>query len=332
MKSQASLAIFTGAMPGKAWFNALRRPLGTLAVLVVLLAIFTAANPDAFTRWTTYNSVLITVPVVIMLVVPLTFVVVSGEIDLSFPSIMGLAGWAFALTCQAGYSPFLGVAAALVTGIAAGWLVGILVVGFGLSSLVATLGMNFMLRGVINLATEGHAIAIPALRESALYDVMAGKVFGLPAQLLWAILFVVAATLLFHFHRFGTRTQCVGDNPESAAQMGVPVDRVRIQVFIFVGVGAALAGVFSVMINFVWWPTSGEGYMLPVIAAVFVGGTPTWGGVGTIVGGAFGALIVSFIEMGVLAAGLAGFYTQFFNGLIIVLALIGHRLHGKRVR
>ena len=72
--------------------------------------------------------------------------------------------------------------------------------------------------------------------------------------------------------------------------------------------------------------------MLPVIAAVFVGGTPTWGGVGTIVGGAFGALIVSFIEMGVLAAGLAGFYTQFFNGLIIVLALIGHRLHGKRVR
>jgi simple sugar transport system permease protein len=320
------------AMPARTWTGALRRPLGTLAVLVALLAIFTAANPDAFTRWTTYNSVLIAVPVVIMLVVPLTFVVVSGEIDLSFPSIMGIAGWAFALACQAGWSPFLALVAALVAGVASGWLVGLLVVGFGLSSLVATLGMNFMLRGVINLGSEGHAIAIPALRQSALYELLAGKALGIPMQMIWAILFVVFATLLFHFHRFGVRTQCVGDNPESAAQMGIPVDRVRVQVFVFMGFGAALAGVFSVLINFVWWPTSGEGYLLPVVAAVFVGGTPTWGGVGTIVGGALGALIVSFIETGVLAAGLAGFYTQFFNGLIIVLALIGHRLHGKRVR
>ena len=72
------------------------------------------------------------------------------------------------------------------------------------------------------------------------------------------------------------------------------------------GFGAALAGVFSTMINFTWWPTSGDGYLLPALASVFVGGTPTWGGIGTVVGGAIGALIVSFIQTGIVSAGLDG--------------------------
>jgi len=76
------------------------------------------------------------------------------------------------------------------------------------------------------------------------------------------------------------------------------------------------------MVNYTWWPTTGDGYLLPAIASVFVGGTPTWGGVGTITGGAIGALTVSFIQSGIVAAGLSGFYVQFFNGLIIILALL----------
>ena len=80
------------------------------------------------------------------------------------------------------------------------------------------------------------------------------------------------------------------------------------------------------------WPTTGDGYLLPAIASVFVGGTPTWGGVGTIAGGAIGALTVSFIQSGIVAAGLSGFYVQFFNGLIIILSLLGHRWNQKRYR
>ena len=113
--------------------------------------------------------------------------------------------------------------------------------------------------------------------------------------------------------------RAVGDNPDSAGQMGINVARVRILTFVFMGLGAALAGVFSTMVNFTWWPTTGDGYLLPAIASVFVGGTPTWGGVGTIAGGAIGALTVSFIQSGIVAAGLSGFYVQFFNGLIIIL-------------
>ena len=125
----------------------------------------------------------------------------------------------------------------------------------------------------------------------------------------------------------------IGDNPDSAGQMGVERQLgPRRQPSSSWASARRFAGIFSTMINFTWWPTTGDGYLLPAIASVFVGGTPTWGGVGTIVGGAFGALIVSFIQSGIVAAGLSGFYVQFFNGLIIILSLLGHRWNQVRYR
>ena len=86
------------------------------------------------------------------------------------------------------------------------------------------------------------------------------------------------------------------------------------------------------MINFTWWPTQGFGYLLLGLAGVFVGGTPTWGGVGTIFGAVFGSGVIAYMETGIVAMGWSGLWRQFFNGLIILLALLGHRLHGERVR
>ncbi len=189
-----------------------------------------------------------------------------------------------------------------------------------------------MLRGLILIVTQGKSIALLDLRDSATASLFAGDIFGLPVQVLWALAFVLLAALLFNRHRFGARVHVVGDNPDSAAQMGINTRRVRVATFAFMGFGAALAGVFTTLVNFTWWPTTGDGYLLPAIASVFVGGTPTWGGVGTIAGGAIGALTVAFIQTGIVASGLSGFYVQFFNGLIIVLALLGHRWNQKRYR
>jgi len=309
-----------------------RAALGTLAVFVVMIAIFMAASPRVFLHWPIYDSVLVTLPVALCLVVPLVFVVTVGEIDLSFPATMGFSAWIFALVVHFGLSPFLGIVAALLTGMALGAGVGALVVTAGLSSLIATLGMNYMLRGFILIITQGKSIALLELQDTTAGALFGGEVFGIPVQIFWALGFVVFAGLLFNRHKFGARVRAVGDNPDSAAQMGVNVARVRILTFVFMGLGAALAGVFSTMVNFTWWPTTGDGYLLPAIASVFVGGTPTWGGVGTIAGGAIGALTVSFIQSGIVAAGLSGFYVQFFNGLIIILALLGHRWNQKRYR
>jgi simple sugar transport system permease protein len=114
--------------------------------------------------------------------------------------------------------------------------------------------------------------------------------------------------------------------------MGIDVEQIRVASFVFVGFGAALAGFLTTLINVTWWPSTGEGYFLTALASVFVGGTPTWGGTGTVIGGTLGALIVSFIQTGVVGAGLSGFYVQFFNGLIIVLSLLGHRWNQARYR
>jgi simple sugar transport system permease protein len=171
-----------------------------------------------------------------------------------------------------------------------------------------------------------------SLRETWAFTLFSSSFLGVPVQFFWAIAFTLFSILLFNRHRFGAHVHIVGDNPDSAWQMGINVNLVRVKTFVFVGIGAAIAGVFSTMINFTWWPTSGDGYLLPVLASVFVGGTPTWGGIGTVFGGAVGALTVSFIQTGIVGAGLSGFYVQFFNGLIIILSLLGHRWNQIRYR
>jgi simple sugar transport system permease protein len=309
-----------------------RAALGSLAVFVLMLLFFFVANPRVFSTWGLYTSVMTTLPVALFMVVPLVFVVTAGEIDLSFPSIFGFSSLAFAVAVQAGFDPFVGIVAAVATGVALGLGTGALVVYGGLSSLVATLGMNFMLRGAILISTQSKSIAMPGLAESWAFKLFASKLFGVPVQMFWAVLFVVICGLLYKRHRFGAQVHIVGDNPDSANEMGINVNLVRVKVFGFIGLGAALAGVCSTMINFTWWPTSGDGYLLPVIASVFVGGTPTWGGIGTVSGGAVGALTVAFIQTGVVGAGWSGFYVQFFYGLIIILSLIGHRWNQARYR
>lgn len=318
--------------PLQGFILANRASLGSLAVFLTMLLIFIIANPKVFTSWALYSSVLTTLPVAIFLTVPLVFIVTVGEIDLSFPATMGFAAWMFALVVKAGFDPFLGMAAAIITGAALGALVGALVVYGNLSSLIATLGMNFVLRGVILIFTEGKSIAMPTLNQTAAFRIFSSEVFGLPIQIVWAVIFTIFCSLLYSRHRFGVQVHIVGDNPDSASQMGINVNLVRLKTFVFVGIAAAIAGVFSTMINFTWWPTSGDGYLLPVLASVFVGGTPTWGGIGTVFGGAIGALTVSFIQTGIVGAGLSGFYVQFFNGLIIILSLLGHRWNQIRYR
>jgi ribose/xylose/arabinose/galactoside ABC-type transport system permease subunit len=309
-----------------------RPAIGSLLVATLMIIAFWIGNPEVFGQWNIYRAVLIGLPVVLFVVVPLVFVVTVGEIDLSFPATIGMSGWVFALVVQAGYDPFLGMIAAICTGLFLGFCVGWLVVHANLSSLIATLGMNFMLRGLIQINTEGRSIALVALPKSGAYKIFAGEFAGIPLQFLWAVLFVLVCALIYNRHRFGARVHIAGDNPDAAQQMGINVKRVRLQSFVFVGLGAALAGVFAVFINYTWYPTSGESYLLPGLAAVFVGGTAPWGGIGTVIGSAIGAFTVSFIQTGVVGVGLSGFFVQFFYGLIIILSLLGHRWNQVRYR
>lgn len=324
--------------PFMQWVKRNRRAVSALVILIVMLGIFTLLNPRVFTNPITYRSIFISLPISLFVVVPMVFIVASGEIDLSFPATAGITSWVFAAAVRDGWDPFAAFVPALLLGMIVGVIVGTLVTYVGLSSLVATLGMNFLMRGIINMGTEGVAIQFPQMRETAMWQMFVGRIEdfpwmrGFPVQMFWGVLFVLLGWVLFNRHKFGTQVQIVGDNPDSATEMGINVKRVKISAYVFMGIGAACAGVLSVLVNLNWWPTTGDGLLLPTLAAVFVGGTPTWGGIGTVVGSALGSGIISSIETGIIAAGLTGYVTQFFNGLVIIISLVGHRFNGPRYR
>ena len=308
------------------------RALSSIGYFLILIIFFFIGAPDVMTRLNLHQSVFTMLPILIFIVLPLVFVVTTGEIDLSFASTFGLASYVFALLVKTGLDPFICFILGIISGALTGIAMGCLVVYGRVSSLIASLGAMFLIRGFILVLSNQRSITFMEVEEHWLRPLLVGKFYGFPMQIFWAALFTIFSYYLFRKHVFGIHVHHVGDNPESAAQMGINVNKVRITAFMYVGIGAALAGIFSSLINFTWWPTQGSGYLLLALAAVFVGGTPTWGGVGSILGGVFGVGIIQYMEVGIVSIGWSGLWRQFFNGLIIILAVLGHRFHGKRIR
>lgn len=310
-----------------------RRALSALLVFVILMLFFVIANPKVFLDTHIYTAVFESLPIRIVLVLPLVFVIVSGEIDLSFVSNMTFSLWAFAATAKAGWNPFLSALLAVSVGGFVGLINGLLVTRVGLPSLMTTLGMNFLLQGLAIGGAGTIGIPLTFLEGTPFYNTFVGHIGNLPAQMVWALVFLVVATLLFNYHKFGSHVCCVGDNLESSREMGIHTARVKTLAFVYVGMAAGIAGVLYGLIYRVFFARFKPGeLMLAVLASAFIGGTPTWGGVGTMIGAFFGACTVRFIQTGIIEVGLTGFWTQFFNGLIILLALAAHKLHEPRHR
>ena len=313
--------------------NKIGRAFGSMGYFIILMLIFLIGAPEAWLRPNLHQSVFVMMPTLIFLVIPLVFLVASGEIDLSFASTYALAAYIFAILVKSGIDPALAILAGVISGAVVGALVGALIVYGRLSSLVASLGVLFLLRGLILVLTESRSITMmDELENHWVYHLLVGNFYGFPMQMLWALAFVIFSYYLFNKHVFGIHIHHVGDNYVSAEQMGINVKAVKIKAFMFVGLGAGIAGIFTTLITYSFFPTQGFGYLLLALAAVFVGGTPYWGGLGTIAGAVFGVGVIAYMEVGVIAVGMSGVWRQFFNGLIILLALLGHRLHGDRVR
>ena len=295
-----------------------------LAFFVLMMLVFTVASPSVWLNSLSYTAVFVSLPIYIILVVPLVFVVVAGEIDLSFASVVGVAALVFSL---AGWNPYLCLVLAILAGGVAGLINGILVAYFGLSALIVTLGMNFFWRGFIQIITNGTGAPLAFLENTSFHNVFVGQVSIIPVQMLWAAGFAILGIVLFTYHKFGAYVRFVGDNSQSAQEMGINVRLVKVVSFVYVGLASGLVGVLAILINNNFYPTVGDGYLLTVLAAIFVGGTPGIGGIGTVAGGIIGAFTVGFIESGIVAAGLTGYWTQFIYGIVIVLSLVTHRLY-----
>jgi simple sugar transport system permease protein len=305
--------------------NALQ--LGIIGVLVALWIFFIVGAPDVFLESNIYRAMMVAIPYWGVIALPLTLVIIAGEIDLSFISIMAVGMVAFWKVFTWSDSLGLAFAACLAAGFLVGLLNGIIVVKFGIPSLVATIGTQFFWRGVVNVILKGQGHSLVVMEGSLLRDGLVGRVRGyLPAQMIWMLLIAIAAWFILNRQKLGAHVYLVGDNRNSAQLMGVNVQRTRMLVFALVGLAAAFGGALQSVDVRYFWPNLGEGYLMRPLAAVFLGGTSVFGGTGTILGTFVGCFIIGSIEPGIVAIGLTGYWTQLIYGLIITASVAMHSL------
>jgi simple sugar transport system permease protein len=306
--------------------------IGIFLVAVVIWVIFVIGAPRTFLAGDIYISFMATTPFFAIMAIPLTMVVITGEIDLSFPSIMAVGMTAFELVFLATHSTWYAFIACLLAGLIAGALNGVIVVRLGVPSLVATIGTQFFYRGIVMVATGARGIGMTETQGTVLYPLLVGRIGGvIPAQFVWTIGIGLLVWFFLNRHRFGAHVYLVGDNLDSARLMGVSVGRTKLLTFAVLGTVAAFAGFLQSEEILFFWPTIGSGLLLNTIASVFLGGTSVFGGMGTVFGTFVGAFIMGAINAGIVAMGLTNFWNDAVAGFIIVASVALQTQVSKRL-
>ena len=292
-------------------------------VLAVMYVVFIFTAPRVFTGYRIYMSFFQTVPPMVVLAIGLTFIITAGEIDLSFPAVVALAGFVFTWCFKTFHAPWIGFILALASGALVGYVNGLLVARLRVPSIMATLAAQFFWYGVTILIAGGLQINIEEITTTTIHTIFVGRMFGvLPVQALWALGLTVFFWFMLNRHKFGEAIMFIGDNAEVARVMGINVEATRIRLFTMHGVIAAFAGLLLTLEINVFYPTQGQGMLLPVMAAVFIGGTSIAGGQGVLVGTFFGTYIIGSLEAGVVATGIGGYWVQLVEGLVMAASVI----------
>lgn len=295
------------------------------SILFATLFLFMSLVPEVFLQSRMYISYLSIIPFTMLLALALTPLIVAKEIDMSFPSVMAVSGYIFAQSYLSFDNTFIAFVLCMAFGFFAGLLNGLIVVKVGVPAIIATIGSQFLFRGLAMILSSGTALSVIDIKESFMDELFVGRWFGfLPAQSFWVILFAILTWFILFRHKFGNAVLFIGDNIKAAKMMGINTDKTRIILFIQMGLASSFCAVLLTLEMANWWPTNGEGYLLLVFASIFIGGTSVFGGHGTIFGTFIGAIIIGIIESGIIAMGLDGFYTRFVYGVIILIAVCIH--------
>jgi simple sugar transport system permease protein len=307
--------------------------IGITAVAFVVWLLFLIGSPRTFLSYPIYNAFMQSTPYFALMAIPLTLVIITAEIDLSFPSIMAWGMVIYALAFDLSHNAFVALLACLAAGLIAGLLNGVIITKVGIPSIVATLGTQFFWRGVVLVIRGGNGASLVPSKGTVVDNLLTGRLFNLiPAQFIWTIIVAIAIWFLLNRHKFGAHVYLTGDNMDSARLMGVNVDRVKALCFVIVGLFAAFAGLVQSLDVSYFWPTIGGGQLLNTLASVFVGGTSVFGGTGTIYGTFVGSYIIGAINAGIVAAGLTDFWTQLIYGLIIIISVGIQTVLSRRLR
>ncbi|CAH0126022.1 ABC transporter permease [Peribacillus sp. Bi134] len=264
------------------------------------------------------NIVRQTAPITIM-ALAMTFVISTGEIDLSVGSIAALSSLTGALAIQAGYGAIGGVAVGLATGLLVGLINGLLVTRVQIPSFLVTLGTLGAISGVAMWITD--TAPVPIVDASFNFIFGSGDIGAVPILLVWTLILTIIAHILLKKTPFGRQTLATGGNESAARFSGVKTMKIKLIVFLGTGLMAGLAGLLYAGRMHAGRYTFGQGDELSVIAAVILGGTSLFGGVGTIVGTVVGSLMIGTINNGLIIMGLDVSQQMIVKGMIIIMAV-----------
>lgn len=294
--------------------------LGPLLGLILLVVIITIMSPNFLTVNNLMN-VLRQVSINALIAFGMTFVILTGGIDLSVGSILALTGAVTAGLLAGGMDPILAMLIGLVLGAILGAINGIIISKGNVAPFIATLATMTIYRGLTLVYTEGRPIS--GLGDSLSFQMIGkGYFLGIPVPV---VIMVVAFAVLYFILKkttFGRRVYAVGGNEEASRLSGIKVGRIKIYVYALTGALAALASLILTSRLNSAQPTAGNMFELDAIAAVVLGGTSLTGGRGWIVGTLIGALIIGVLNNGLNLIGVSSFFQQVVKGAVILLAVL----------
>ena len=287
------------------------------ALVLVYFAI--TIGDSGFLTLTNLFNIARTTAMITVIAVAMTFVIASGELDLSVGSIAALSALTCGLVMQAGYGWILAVFAAIGAGLLVGCLNGFFVTVVRIPSFLVTLGMMQFIRGLDMRITYTNPVSISNKTFNALFG--SGNFLGIPSLLFWSVIATLLGHVTLRYTSFGRQVLATGGNQLAAEYSGVKTRRIKFYAFLLTGAAAAVAGMlYSGMMETARF-NFGEGSELMAVAAVILGGTSLFGGKATIFGTFTGALMIGAINNGLIIMGLDVSEQMMVAGAIIILAV-----------
>ena len=289
-----------------------------LTLLIGLILIFTILSPRySFISYDSLNIILSVSPMIGIITLGMAVLIIAGEFDLSCGSVYAFGSMVVAVLFTNGVNPIIAICIALVLGTLLGWLNGIIVIKTNVSSLLVTLGSMWVYRGIVLVTLGGFTGRY--YPDPIFTNLFAGKIFGLPIQFLWLIVIAVLLWLMLEHTHFGNWIFATGSNKWAARSMGVNTNKVKIICFSLLGFLAAFAGVLEVSRISLAFPLAGQMTPLTAISGAVIGGTYLGGGSGTVLGGLFGALVISVLDAGLITLGFSYYYLDIAVGILLII-------------
>ena len=303
--------------------------LSLLAALLILVAVFGTLRPEAFFSTRNLAAIMSAIAILGIVAMAQTVVIVSGAIDVSVGSIVGLASVSAAVAMARVDSAAAGILAAVLVGGLAGLVNGLLVTKGRVNPIITTLATLAIFQGVAFIISNGKAIGV---LNTDFNWIGSGRVLGVPVTV-WT--FLVIALLMVFFTKatdMGRNVYAIGGNPQAARLAGIRIDRYRVGVFVLTGLVCGVAAVLLTARSTSGQPSSGSaGLELEAITAAFLGGCAMAGGKGTVVGTTLGVLIIGTLNNGMLLMFVPNFYQLVAKGALLLAAVMIMEFHmGRR--